>query len=129
MIKCENCERDFDTKDIIVSVKNGCDISFYCRECIVHAGHCPMCVNVKDCGFFNDPDPTPKFVTIQRKVQHPNGYSIIQQQVPNTARLRKFCLDGQCKCCNEENPEDPFCYRFTEHKTCNNYIEKGDVLI
>lgn len=129
MIKCENCGREFENKDIIITVKNGCDIIFYCRECNAQLGHCPVCLNSKQCGFFEDPDPLPKYVVIQQRQQHANGYAIMQKQVPNTERLRKFCLDGKCKCCNEEDPQDPFCCRFTEYRTCGNYIEKGDILI
>ena len=127
MIKCENCKREFENKDIIITVKNGCDLFFYCRECNSQLGHCPACLRRHECGFFNDPDPLPKFIVIQKKQQHANGYTIIQQQVPNTERLRKFCLDGKCKCCNEIDPKDPFCCRFTVDKTCGNYLEKGDL--
>ena len=129
MIKCENCGQEFENKDIIITVKNGCDIIFYCRKCNAQLGHCPLCLNGKWCGFFDDPDPLPKFVVIQQRQQLDNVFVTIQKQVPNTERLKKFCLEGKCKCCNEEEPQDPFCCRFTEHRTCSNYTEKGDILI
>jgi hypothetical protein len=124
MIKCERCGREFEDKNIIVSVKNGCDISFFCHECNSLFGHCQTCKKNEGCGFFNNPDPTPKFVIIQQKIQRPNGYSVIQRQIPNPARLHKFCLNGQCVCCNEDNPEDPYCCRATDYATCKNYEER-----
>lgn len=125
MIKCENCGREFEDKNIIVSVKNGCDISFYCKQCNALFGHCPMCENYANCGFFEDPDPMPKFIMIQRKQQNEAGATIIMQcEVPNTERLHKFCLGGKCKCCNEDDASRPFCCRFTQYQTCRNYIEK-----
>ena len=66
----------------------------------------------------------PQFVMVVKQEKTPHGVSIIQQQVPNTARLRKFCLDGKCQCCNEEDPKDPFCCRFTGFGTCANFKER-----
>ena len=122
-IKCQRCLRECDLKDIILSIKNGTSIDFFCKDCNALFGTCKTCKNGGICGFFNDPDPMPKFIIIQQKTQHENGYSIVQRQVPNTERLRKFCF-GKCPCINETDPKDPYCCKFTEYTTCPNYCEQ-----
>lgn len=121
---CENCGKTVEPNRVVFSLKNGGGISTYCTDCSSLFGTCHTCKNRKGCGFFNDPDPMPKYIVIQQKTQHTNGYSIVQRQVPNTERLRKFCLDGKCVCCDETDPKDPFCSRF--YTTCINYCEEDD---
>ena len=99
-------------------------IHLFCPKCSQFFGQCPFCENYPQCGFEQDPDPMPQFVMVVKQEKTPHGVSIIQQQVPNTARLRKFCLDGKCQCCNEEDPKDPFCCRFTGFGTCANFKER-----
>ena len=123
MIICENCGKQCESNNIIVSVKNGCDISFYCRECNNLFGHCPMCSNYGPCGFFDDPDPMPQFKVIARQMRQGNATFIERQQVPNADRIKKFCLDGKCKCYNGDD-EHPLCCRHGGYATCTNYCEK-----
>lgn len=123
MIICENCGKHCENKDIIVSVKNGCEISFYCRDCNKDFGHCPMCQHNTPCGFFNDPDPLPQFVVVAHQMRQGNATFIEQKQVPNPERIKKFCIDGKCKCFLND-PEHPLCCRYGGYATCTNYCEK-----
>ena len=121
---CENCGKLIeDVKDLIVSVKNAESINIVCRECSKGFGHCPMCQHNTPCGFFNDPDPMPQFVTITRQARQGNATFVEQRQVPNSERIKKFCTDGKCKCFLDD-PEQPLCCRFGGCATCTNYYEK-----
>lgn len=122
---CENCDKKCESKDVIISVKNGCEISFYCRECNKNFSHCPMCQHNTPCGFFNDPDPMPQFVMVARQMRQGNATFVEQKQIPNAERIKKFCLDGKCKCAIDD-PEHPLCCRYGGFATCSNYIEKGE---
>lgn len=128
MIQCERCGRNYKTKDIVVSVKNGSDISFLCHDCSNLIGLCFTCEKYTTCAFHNDEDPTPKTKTYRRTIQTPMGIMEQRQTVPNGERIKKFCLDGKCPCANEEDPDNPFCCRHTEYKTCSNYKEKDYTL-
>ena len=121
-IMCEHCGRYFGEKDIIISVKEGCDISFFCRECNSLFGHCPMCQHNTECGFLQDPDPMPQFRTVSRTVQQGNVTFMEQCQIPNAERIKKFCIDRKCKCFLND-PEHPLCCRFGGYTTCTNYCE------
>jgi hypothetical protein len=120
---CDRCGKETDIKSLIVFAKNDDSINLFCQECSSLSGTCHFCEHSKSCAFEQDPDPTPQFVVIQQRQQTSTGYSIIQRQVPNTARLRKFCFDGKCVCCNEDDPKDPFCCRHTGYATCGNFKE------
>lgn len=124
MIQCVRCGSKRAIKDMIISVKNGERISLFCKSCYSLLGHCPTCKNKRECGFFEDSNPLPQFVIVQQMQQRENGYVITQRQVPNTERLREFCLDGKCICCYEQDPKNPMCCRFTDEQTCGNYIEE-----
>lgn len=124
MIICENCGKQCESNNIIVSVKNGCDISFYCRECNSLFGHCPMCSNYGPCGFFDDPDPMPQFVIARREHRTPMGIQIIQCQIPNSERAKKFCVEGKCKCLHTFEDGAKLCCRFSPYTTCTNYTEQ-----
>lgn len=120
---CENCGKPLnDNTDVVISVKNGEAINFFCKECNKAFGHCPMCQHNVPCGFFNDPDPTPQFVIVARQMRQGNATFVEQRQVPNEERVRKFCLDGKCKCYNG-NDEHPLCCRHGGYTTCTNYCE------
>lgn len=120
---CDRCGEEAELKDLIISVKNTETINLFCRKCSSLFDTCHFCEHFTQCGFESDPDPLPQFVMIQQRQQTPMGQSIIQYQVPNTERLRKFCLGGKCACCNEEDPKDPFCCRHAGTFTCNNFKE------
>ena len=120
---CENCGKLIeDVKDLIVSVKNTESINIVCRECAKGFGHCPMCQHNTPCGFFNDPDPMPQFIMRTWRNETPQGVQIVQRQVPNTERIKKFCTDGKCKCFLND-PEHPLCCRIGGCATCTNYCE------
>ena len=121
--KCARCGNEWETNKMIVSPSDD-GIDLFCPKCSQFFGQCPFCENYPQCGFEQDPDPMPQFVMVVKQEKTPHGVSIIQQQVPNTARLRKFCLDGKCQCCNEEDLKDPFCCRFTGFGTCANFKER-----
>ena len=120
---CENCGKPLnDNTDVIISVKNGESINIFCKECNKAFGHCPMCQHNVPCGFFNDPDPTPQFVMVARQMRQGNTTFVEQRQVPNAERIKKFCLDGKCKCYNGDD-EHPLCCRVGGCATCTNYTE------
>ena len=120
---CENCGKPLDNNtDVVISVKNGECIHIFCKECNQAFGHCPMCQHNTPCAFFNDPAPSPQFVMKTRQNRTPQGVQIIQRQVPNEERIRKFCLDGKCKCYNGDD-EHPLCCRIGGCATCTNYTE------
>ena len=123
--KCMHCGTEWETKQMTISFNEDESISLFCPKCSKFFGQCPLCEHYPQCGFENDPDPMPQFIMATMKQQTPQGVAIIQKQVPNTERLRKFCLDGKCICCNEENPKDPFCCRFTGFGTCANFKERN----
>ena len=123
MIICENCGKKCESKDVIISVKNGCEISFFCRDCNKGFGHCPMCQHNTPCGFFSDPDPMPQFVMVARQMRQGNATFVEQKQIPNPERVKKFCTDGKCKCFLDDS-EHPLCCRHGGYATCTNYCEK-----
>lgn len=122
--KCERCGAEQPRSEAVLSAKDGEYVNMICKHCSTQYGTCYTCVLGKICPFETDPDPMPKFFIIEERAQHENGYSIVQRQVPNTERLRKFCLGGKCPCCNETDPKDPFCCKFTQYSTCTNYCEE-----
>lgn len=121
---CDKCGVTWPDNQLVIFVRDEGRINLFCPKCAMFSGQCPMCEHYPQCGFKEDPDPMPQFVMVQQVQEVPGGHSIIQQQVPNTERLRKFCLDGKCVCCNEDDPKDPFCCRYTGFGTCRNYKEK-----
>lgn len=123
-MNCNNCGRAIDGKEVIISVQNGKSIDIFCPNCSRLFGTCHMCTNNTSCGFFNDPDPMPQMIVIQQKHQTPMGYTVIQKQVPNPDRIRKFCLDTNCVCVDNSDPEHPLCCRNGGCTTCTNYREK-----
>ena len=120
---CDCCGRQFPQVELVIVANDTETVNVFCKECSKYFGTCYFCEQSAQCAFEQDPDPTPKFVMIQQHQQTPMGCSIIQRQVPNTERLRKFCLDGKCPCCNEDDPKDPFCCRHTGYATCGNFKE------
>lgn len=120
---CDRCGVQIEQKDSVVFVKNTESINIFCRKCSGLFGTCYFCEHSAHCGFEQDPDPMPRFVMIQQRQQAPEGYCIIQRQVPNVERLRKFCLDGNCICCDETDSKNPFCCRHSGFATCGNFKE------
>ena len=120
---CENCGKPIKREDMIISVKNGENINIFCSQCAQMLNTCKMCEHNTPCGFFNDPDPMPQFVMVARRIQQGNTTFVTQMQVPNGERIKKFCLDGKCKCAIDD-PNEPLCCRFGGCTTCTNYCER-----
>ena len=123
-IKCSVCGRDCDPSTALITIDCDGNIDLItCHNCSPQLGHCPTCIHAKRCGFMTDPDPTPHMVVVEQRQQIPMGYAIMQKQVPNPARIKKFCIDGQCPCMDESDPENLYCSKHSGCTTCTNYCE------
>lgn len=122
-IICENCGKQCESKDVIISVANDNRISIRCRDCGKLFGHCHTCSNCGPCGFFEDPDPMPQFKVVAQQIRQGNNTFVGQRQIRNPDRVKKFCMDGKCKCFFDD-PEQPFCCRHDGYATCSNYCEQ-----
>ena len=58
---------------------------------------------------------------VARQYKQGNATFVEQRQEPNPARIKKFCIDEQCKCYNGD--EHPLCCRHGGYATCTNYDE------
>lgn len=121
-MNCENCGKLLNNADVIISFKNGESVNIFCKECSKTFGHCPMCQYNIPCGFLNDPDPMPQFIMKTWQRNTPIGTQVIQKQIPNAERVKKFCIEGKCKCYNESD-DRPLCCRIGGYATCTNYTE------
>ena len=120
---CENCGKPLNEYiDTVVYVKEDDVIHLLCKNCNATSGHCPMCQHNTNCAFQTDPDPMPQFVVVARQMRQGNATFVEQRQVPNAERIKKFCIDGKCKCYNGDD-EHPLCCRFGGYATCTNYYE------
>ena len=122
-MKCENCGREplANTDTVIYPLDEG-GARILCKKCAAHFGTCFMCQHATYCGFHEDPDPTPEFKVIVRQTGQGNATFIERRQVPNAERIKKFCIDGKCKCFLDD-PERPLCCRHGGYTTCTNYCE------
>ena len=122
-MKCENCGREpLANTDTVISPLDEGGARILCKNCFAHLGTCFMCQHATYCGFHEDPDPMPQFKVIARQMRQGNATFVEHRQVPNADRIRKFCLDGKCKCYNGDD-EHPLCCRFGGCATCTNYCE------
>lgn len=122
-MKCKGCGRELlKNSDMIIYAKSEDNVHIYCKNCYVGFGCCPTCVYNVPCGFFDDPDPIPQFVMLRQERRTPMGVQILQKEMPNPERVKKFCIDGKCVCYNG-NDEHPLCCRFGGCATCLNYCE------
>lgn len=120
---CENCGRPLSVNtNTVVSVRDEGSARIFCKECSETFNQCPMCQHNIPCGFFNDPNPMPQFKVVSRTIRQDNATFVEQRQVPNTDRIKKFCLDEKCKCYNGDD-EHPLCCRIGGCTTCTNYCE------
>lgn len=98
--------------------------NIFCTQCFQLFGHCHTCVNLDKCGFFgNVSDPLPQQIQVQQTQRTPTGVVTTIKQTPNPERIKKYCTEGKCACCNETDQDHPFCCRFTGFGTCENYQE------
>ena len=122
-MKCENCGRQpLANTDTVISLTDEGGARTLCKQCAAQFGTCAMCQHNVPCGFFNNPDPMPQFRTVARTVRQGNATYVEQRQVPNSERIKKFCIDGKCKCFLDD-PEHPLCCRHGGYTTCTNYCE------
>ena len=119
---CENCGKILENNDTVVSTKEDGTTHLFCRNCAALFGTCAMCVHTY-CGFFNDPDPMSQFKVIMRQTRQGNATFVEQVQVPNSDRVKKFCVKCECKCL-AGMPDEPLCCRHGGYTTCTNYCEK-----
>ena len=118
---CENCGKPLENNNTIASTKEDGTIHLFCRNCATLFGTCAMCAHTY-CGFFNDPDPIPQFKVVARQIQQGNTTFIEQKQVPNPDRVKKFCIEAECKCLINTD-EQKLCCRIGGYTTCTNYTE------
>lgn len=122
-IKCRRCGKPLVSSDTVFTFgKEDEDVSYLCKSCCSLFGTCAMCTHTY-CGFFNDPDPMPQFKVIARQIRQGNATLIEQKQVPNPERIKKFCIDGKCKCFLDD-AEHSLCCRHGGYATCTNYCEQ-----
>lgn len=120
---CNNCGKSLrGSLDVVLSIVKDQEVITVCKECNKNYGHCPMCQHNIECGFFQDPDPMPQFKVVARTIRQGNATFVEQKQIPNADRIKKFCIDGKCKCFLDD-PEHPLCCRFGGCTTCTNYCE------
>ena len=119
---CENCRLPLENNNTVIDAKEDGAVHLFCRNCATLFGSCAMCAHTY-CGFFNDPDPMPQFKVVARQTRQGNATFIEQKQIANPDRVKKFCVDGKCKCFLD-NPEHPLCCRYGGYTTCTNYCEK-----
>lgn len=122
-MKCERCGREVPNEAVVLSPV-GEKYAVLCKECASLFGTCAMCAHGTQCEFVSNPDPTPQFKIVRHGIQQGNATFFEQKQVPNGERIKKFCLDGKCKCAIDD-PEQPFCCRHGGCGTCSNYTEIG----
>ena len=121
-MKCENCGRQplANTDTVVVPLDEG-GARIFCKQCYSLFGHCHMCQHNTSCAFQTDPDPMPQFIMQTARKQTPMGTQIIQRQVMNPERVKKFCTPCKCNFASEEDGQ--FCCRQSDCVTCTNYCE------
>ena len=122
-MRCANCGRQpLTSTDTIVSHIDEGGARIFCKQCAAQFNTCAMCQYNTPCAFQVDPDPTPQMKVVSRRIQQGNATFVQQVQVPNSDRIKKLCIDRQCKCYNGDENE-PLCCRFGGCITCSNYCE------
>ena len=121
-MRCEECGRELAPKAAIIRIQNDTDLHFFCAECHQLFGHCHMCDHRLRCEFKENPDPMPATRVVRKEQRTPFGVSIMQTEIPNSERIKKFCTE--CTCFGGLEEETPYCGRYTGYATCTNYCEK-----
>lgn len=109
--KCSRCGRN--------GARVLSDNKFFCSECAELFGTCAMCIHSKKCNFNSNPAPIPKIIT--QRIRQETEMGIMEQiiQVPNPKRIKAFCIEGKCICCDQK--EKPHCMR--QFGICESYKE------
>lgn len=92
---CYSCHRPLLPEGTIL-VKSDDSYLIFCQECASKLSSCAFCRKAQTCEFETNPDPTPK-VTVQ---QVQKGNMVMQTQIKNPERIKKFC--SFCCCWNAE---------------------------
>lgn len=121
---CDRCGKELPISQAVVEPKGTDGLLILCKECTSLFGHCHTCLNLGKCAFFDDPDPMPQFVIARQEHRTPMGVQIIQRQVPNPERAKKFCQDAGCKCLHTFEDDTKLCCRHSPYTTCTNYTEQ-----
>ena len=122
-LKCENCGRPLaDKTEVVIIPRDEGGPRIFCVHCYPAFGTCQTCKHRDNCGFFQNPDSLPQFVMATKEERTPFGVTRQTRQMPNPARVRRFCIDNECKCFIND-PEHPICCKHTDCKTCPNYDE------
>jgi hypothetical protein len=121
IMRCSNCGREVSTGIIFHPTKVENEFVAFCADCSKIFGHCGACQN-QYCGFFNNPDPMPQFVIVNRVRREGNMTIQEQRQEPNPERAQKYCVDEQCKCLHMVDGKYRCC-RHGGNATCTNYKE------
>lgn len=119
---CASCGHPIKDNKAVLSTSKNDDVQEFCMQCASLFGTCAMCKETY-CGFIMNPDPMPQFKVVARQIRQGGATFIEQKQVPNADRIKKFCIDGKCKCYNGDD-EHPLCCRHGGCATCSNYMEK-----
>ena len=109
--KCARCGRE---EGVVIDGKK-----VFCKECASLFGTCLTCVHSCKCEFDDNPAPIPKIVIHKERQQTAQGFIEQIQQVPNPQRIKTFCLEEKCICC--DHADKPHCMR--QFGTCDKYEE------
>lgn len=88
---CDICGRAMIKPDYFEYDCEG-NLHQYCERCHQMYHTCQLCPNCQKCEFETNPDPMPKF--IMKTTQQ--GNMIMQAQVRNEERVKKFCHSCVC---------------------------------
>lgn len=94
---CHSCHRPLLPKGAILVKGNDSYLTF-CQECTSKLSSCAFCLKAEVCEFETNPDPMPK-VTVQQMRQ---GNMVMQTQIRNPERVKKFCHSCHCWNAKEE---------------------------
>lgn len=99
---CHSCRRPFLPEGTILVKGNDSYLTF-CQECASKLSSCRLCCNTQICEFETNPDPIPKTITQQARQ---SNNVVMQFQVKNPERIKKFCLSCSCW-----NAEEEICFK------------------
>lgn len=93
---CHNCHKPLLPEGTIL-IKGDDSYLIFCQECASKLSSCSFCRKIQICEFKTNPDPIPKTITQQAQK---NNIVLMQFQIKNPERIKKFC--HSCSCWNTE---------------------------
>ena len=93
---CYSCHRPLLPEGTTL-VKGDDSYLIFCQECASKLSSCAFCRKAQTCEFETNPDPMPKIIIQQAQK---NNNVVMQFQVKNPERIKKFCYF--CCCWNAE---------------------------